>query len=82
MLVPMITLTIIVVGVLFAAGVVAILHAASHAPEGYEDETGFHARVRRVPVAVTTDSAAHEWIDHSLTRPGSTRAPHRPVGAC
>lgn len=81
MLVTMITLTVIVVGILFAAGVVAILHAASHAPEGFEDEQGFHARVRRVPVAVTSDPSEHEWIDHPLTGRSSTRAPHRPVGA-
>jgi len=86
MLVPMITLTVIIVGVLFVAGVVAILHAASRAPEGYEDELGFHPRVRRVPIVEPTDATSggseHSWIDGPLARHVSTRAPHRPVGAC
>jgi hypothetical protein len=82
MFVPMITLTVIVVGVLFFAGVIAILHAASHAPEGYEDETGFHPRLRRVPVNTTSSSSEHGWIDDPLARHAHTHAPHRPVGVC
>lgn len=82
MFVLMITLTVIVVGVLFVAGVIAILHAASHAPEGYEDETGFHPRLRRAPVVATSDSAEHGWIDDPLARRSTTHAPHHPVGVC
>jgi cobyric acid synthase len=37
----MIALTVIVCGGLLLAGVVAVLHAAIHAPRGYETEQGF-----------------------------------------
>ncbi len=81
----MITLTLIVVGLLFVGGVVAILHAASHAPEGYEDELGFHPRLRHIPAVVPVEQAAgssgHSWIAHPLARPVGTRAPHGPIGA-
>jgi hypothetical protein len=58
----MITLAITTAGIFLLAGVVAIFHAAGHAPEGYEDELGFHARVQPVPakmlaVAVSARSA-------------------------
>jgi len=86
----MIILTTIVVGVLFVTGVVAILQAANHAPEGYEDELGFHQRLQPAPVKVfvssTPDSAgaapARIWIEGSLAAHTGTRAPYPPMGAC
>ncbi len=81
-LLSMLTLTVIVVGVLFVAGVIAILHAAKHAPEGYEDELGFHPRVRKVPVVVTSESSDHGWAHNPLARHSTTHAPHFPAGAC
>jgi hypothetical protein len=76
----MLTFTIIFVTVVILAGVAALIHAVSHAPVGFEDEQGFHARP--VPasalamVPVTSDSAAgRSWFHGSLTAHVSTHAP-------
>jgi hypothetical protein len=55
----MITLTIIAFGFLLLVGGAALLHAIQHAPEGYEDEQGFHECVNsRPPGALKTAVAA------------------------
>lgn len=48
-----------------AIGSVIAFLAVRHAPEGYEDETGFHAvRPARVPVASTRDDSSSLRGDH------------------
>jgi hypothetical protein len=56
----MMTLAIIASVVLLVAGVAALLHAVKHAPEGYEDELGFHEGVEPWP---------HEALQAALSVP-------------
>ena len=50
---------------LVAIGSVITFLAVRHAPEGYEDETGFHAvRPARVPAASTRDHSPSVHGDH------------------
>jgi hypothetical protein len=58
----MITLTIIAFGFLLLAGGAALLHAVQHAPEGYEDEQGFHECANPRPPGTRT-RVFHELRD-------------------
>lgn len=49
----MITFTLIALGFLLVAATVALLYAAGRAPEGYEDELGFHEGAEPRPQEVT-----------------------------
>ncbi len=76
----MLTFTIIFVAVVILAGVAALVHAVTHAPVGFEDEMGFHARPTPASalamVPVSSDSAAgRSWLHGSLTAHASTHAP-------
>ena len=71
----MITFTIIVLGiVLLLVAAAGLLRAVNHAPEGYEDELGFHEGIAPQPVEVATtevsvqssDSADPGWIGNAL----------------
>jgi hypothetical protein len=59
----MIIFTLTAVLVLTAAGgTAALFHAVKHAPEGYENETGFHERVetKQVDVIAAGNFHAHK----------------------
>ncbi len=77
----MITWTLIIAAVLFVTGVVAVLYALGHAPEGYEDQGGFHVRNMPEPVlvraGVSSRESDHSWVSLGRT---STHAPHGPLG--
>ena len=85
----MITFTIIALGVLLLlAAASALLLAVNRAPEGYEDELGFHEGVAPQPAMVLTatnavrpsDSADPGWIGNAL--PACPSAHKTPAGVC
>jgi len=71
----MITFTIIALGILLLiAAAAALLFAVNRAPEGYEDELGFHEGIAPQPVEILTaavavrsnDSVDPGWIGDAL----------------
>ena len=74
----MITLTTIAFGFLLLAGGAAILRAVHHAPEGYEDELGFHERVHsgcQRPLKAAVEARLGAYTDLA---PGSSNPHARP----
>jgi hypothetical protein len=53
----MITVTLLALGILLLAGLIALLYAADRAPEGYEDELGFHEGVEPRPQVLAKPAA-------------------------
>jgi len=85
----MITFTIIALGVLLLlAAASTLLLAVNRAPEGYEDELGFHEGVAPQPATVMTtsdsvrpsDSADPGWIENAL--PACHSAHKTPASVC
>lgn len=86
----MITLSIIALGILLVlvAAATTLLRAVNRAPEGYEDELGFHEGVAPRPVEVveaavsvrSSDSSDPGWMREPLPTYHPTRK--TPVSVC
>ncbi|MCX6954381.1 MAG: hypothetical protein NTV51_19695 [Verrucomicrobia bacterium] len=63
----MITILLIVSGVIVLASVYFVLASIAHAPEGFEDHTGFHLKTDEVPAEVAAVQPPRR----------NTRSPHR-----
>lgn len=86
----MITFTVIALGILVVASFAALIHAAGHAPEGYEDEQGFHAGISPrstemagIAIPVRVDQGMEDgWVEGRLTTYRSASVPKQPLGVC